>query len=181
MSATRIDPTPWYRQRWPWLVMTPPIVAIIGCTITIVLALRSADGVVAADYYKRGLGINAQLARSDNAARLGLRAEVRIDGIASGQRVRVRLASDSAPAPDAEVKIRLVHPGRDGADREAVLRRSGPAADAGVVEYQGAWAAAAPISADVNWRLVIEGRDWRLDGDGSSIGSGTPILVSARR
>jgi hypothetical protein len=33
----------------------------------------------------------------------------------------------------------------------------------------------------VNWRLVIEGRDWRLDGDGSSIGSGAPILVSARR
>lgn len=180
MNVARIDSMPWYRQRWLWLVMLPPIAAIIGCTITIVLAVRSADGVVAADYYKRGLGINAQLARSEAAARLGLRADVLIEGVATGQSVRLLLAADGAVAAEPELKIRLVHPGRDGADREAVLRRvrSSPSGEAD--EYRGTWGNAAPISGPVNWRIVIEAAAWRLDGDGSRIGAGTPINVRAR-
>lgn len=180
MNVARIDTTPWYRQRWPWLVMTPPIVAIIGCAITIVLALRSADGVVAADYYKRGLGINAQLARTESAVRLGLRAEVLIDGAAAGQGVRLRLTSDQPLAAEPEVKIRLVHPGRDGADREAVLRPVASTASGAANEYRGAWGNAVPLSSAINWRIVIESGDWRLDGDGSRIGTGMPITVTAR-
>lgn len=182
MDAARIDTVPWYRQRWPWLVMTPPIVAIIGCSITIVLAVRSADGVVAADYYKRGLGINAQLARTEAAARRGLRAAIDVDGAAGGDRVRLRLTADQSIATEPELTIWLVHPGRDGADREAVLRSVSSASSGSEIEYQGTWgSSAAPLSGAVNWRIVIEGRDWRLDGDGSRIGTGAPILVTARR
>ncbi len=179
-AATDVDPTPWYRQRWPWLVMTPPIVAIIGCAITIVLAVKSADGVVAADYYKRGLAINEQLARSQAARQMGLQAQLQAQGLQTGDSVRVRLSADAALAPEAALRLRLVHPGRGGADRVAMLARVGMADDGRSVDYAGSWGEVEPINGIVNWRLVLEARDWRLDGDASMIQPGVALKIDAR-
>lgn len=35
------DSGPWWRHRWPWLLMLGPAVAMVGCIITIVLAFQS--------------------------------------------------------------------------------------------------------------------------------------------
>ncbi|WP_368640538.1 hypothetical protein ABRZ04_04935 [Castellaniella ginsengisoli] len=32
---------PWWRHRWPWLLILGPAVAVVGCIITIVLAFQS--------------------------------------------------------------------------------------------------------------------------------------------
>jgi len=177
--AAATDPTPWYRQRWPWLVMLPPAVAVVGCMITITLAIRSADGVVATDYYKRGLAINEQLARSQVAAKLGLEAGIRTRGLAGGDEVRVTLRADAAIPPEAALRLRLVHPGRDGADREAMLARVAVHDDGRTVDYAGQWREAQPVTSAINWRLVIEARDWRMDGDASMITSGEELRVRA--
>ena len=179
MQAAVTDPTPWYRQRWPWLVMLPPAAAVIGCAVTIVLAVRSADGVVAADYYKRGLAINEQLARTQYAAQLNLRAQVSPRGLSGGDEVRVLLQADRPLPPEAALKLRLVHPGRGGADREAMLARTGVGDDGREAAYVGQWQEAAPVAAGVSWRLVIEARDWRLDGDASMIAAGRTLSVQA--
>jgi hypothetical protein len=155
---------PWYRQRWPWLLMAPPLAAVIGGIVTIVLAVKSDDGMVAADYYKRGLAINAELSRSQRAVELGLLAEVRTGGEASGDSVWVRLSGAQALPAEAALRIRLVHPGRSGADRVALLGRVAAAADGASAEYRGAWDDATVLQAPVAWRVVLEGRDWRLDG-----------------
>jgi hypothetical protein len=157
-------PTPWYRQRWPWLLMLPPLAAVIGGVTTIILAVRSDDGMVAADYYKRGLAINAELSRSRRAAELGLTAEVRAAGEASGDGVHVRVDATGGVPPEPTIRIRLVHPGRSGADRVAVLARVTAEADGSGAEYRGAWADAAELHKPVAWQVVLEGRDWRLDG-----------------
>jgi hypothetical protein len=34
---------PWYRQRWPWLLISGPAVAVIGCAVTIWLAYQTPD------------------------------------------------------------------------------------------------------------------------------------------
>ncbi len=99
---------PWYRQRWPWLLMLPPLAAVIGGIVTIVLAVRSDDGMVAADYYKRGLAINAELSRSRRAAELGLSAAVSASGEASGDGIHVRLSAERPLPPEATLRIRLV-------------------------------------------------------------------------
>ncbi len=156
--------TPWYRQRWPWLLMLPPLAAVIGGIITVVLAVRSDDGVVAADYYKRGLAINAELSRSRRATELGLVGEVQAGGENSGDAVHVRVAGERALPPEAVLRIRLVHPGRGGADRVALLSRVSADIDGRRAEYRGAWDEAIELSAPVAWRVVLEGRDWRLDG-----------------
>jgi hypothetical protein len=161
---TTTPPAPWYRQRWPWLLMLPPLAAVVGGIVTIVLAVRSNDGMVAADYYKRGLAINAELSRSQHAAELGLAAEVRAAGEGSGDNVYVRLNAERAMSSEPTLRIRLVHPGRSGADRVAVLARVGGEADGRSAEYRGAWDEAAQLRVPVAWRVVLEGRDWRLDG-----------------
>lgn len=33
-------PNPWYKEPWPWILMSGPILAIIGCIITIYLAFQ---------------------------------------------------------------------------------------------------------------------------------------------
>lgn len=177
-DAEPADAVPWYRQRWPWLLMLPPAAAVVGCAITIVLALRSADGVVAADYYKRGLAINEELARAQQAARLGLRARIDARGVADGDEVRLRVEAERAPEPAAALRLRLVHPGRDGADREALLARIGVAEEGRVAEYAGRWQTALPLEGRVNWRVALEAPTWRLDGDAAAIDRG-PVLITA--
>jgi hypothetical protein len=174
-----VDPTPWYRQRWPWLVMLPPAAAVVGCIVTITLAVRSADGLVAGDYYKRGLAINEQLARTQHAARIGLQADVLTRGLAGGDEVRVTLRAAQALPPEAALRLRLVHPGRGGADREAMLARVAVHEDGREVEYLGQWRDSAPVSGQVGWQLLIEARDWRLDGDASMIMAGAPLRLRA--
>jgi hypothetical protein len=48
--------TPWYRQRWPWLLMLGPFVAMVACAITITLAFQNfADQPIYDGGVKRGL------------------------------------------------------------------------------------------------------------------------------
>jgi hypothetical protein len=173
-------PAPWYRQRWPWLLITPPLVAVIGGIATLVLAVRSNDGMVAADYYKRGLAVNAELSRSRRAAELGLVGEVRAGGENSGDAVYVRLSGDRALPPEAVLRIRLVHPGRGGADRVALLSRVSADIDGRRAEYSGQWEEAAALAVPIAWRVVLEGREWRLDGGIAAGELGAFRLVAGR-
>ncbi len=34
---------PWYREPWPWILMSGPLLAMVGCGITIWLASTHAD------------------------------------------------------------------------------------------------------------------------------------------
>ena len=51
----------WYREPWPWLLMMGPAIVIVAGFYTLWLAIQSNDGLVADDYYKRGLAINQTL------------------------------------------------------------------------------------------------------------------------
>lgn len=48
--------TPWWRQRWPWLLMAGPAVVIVGCIVTIVLAFQGfSEQAIFDGGMKRGL------------------------------------------------------------------------------------------------------------------------------
>jgi len=38
---------PWYREPWPWILMSGPAVVVVAGTVTAVIAIRTADPVVA--------------------------------------------------------------------------------------------------------------------------------------
>jgi hypothetical protein len=46
---------PWYRQLWPWLLIIPPAVAVIGGGLTLYLAVTRPDALVRQDCVKDGV------------------------------------------------------------------------------------------------------------------------------
>ena len=67
---------PWYREPWPWFLISLPATAVIAGVATVWIAATSADGLVVGDYYKTGLAINQTLARDDVAHALALTANL---------------------------------------------------------------------------------------------------------
>jgi len=164
MNAVSPPPEAWYRQRWPWILMAGPAAVVVASLFTAWLAWRGSDQVVADDYYKQGLAVNREIARTERATALKLAGELSYEGIGVGDRVRVRLAG-VAPA-DTALRVRLVHPARGEDDRVAMLARRGPV-EGDAIEYVGEWQAAQPLASAVavRWHVVVESRDWRLDAE----------------
>ncbi len=68
---------PWYKQFWPWFIISLPASAVIAGIITVFIAFENADSLVVDDYYKSGLAINAQIKQQKYAATLGYSATMR--------------------------------------------------------------------------------------------------------
>lgn len=50
---------PWWREPWPWILMAGPAAAIIGCIITIFLAVQNfSDQAIMDGGIKRGLVVS---------------------------------------------------------------------------------------------------------------------------
>lgn len=144
MSAHPVT-QPWYRQPWPWLLMAGPAAVIAAGIATMVIAFTGADGVVADDYYKRGLAINRTLAREARATELGIAADVRV----LPGRVVANVTS-RAELPD-RLKLTLAHPTRSGEDRVVFLARSAT----------GTYEAPLGPMAVGRWRVILETPEWR--------------------
>lgn len=151
MSRAANDPRPWYRQRWPWILIAGPAVVVVAGIVTTWIAVRTSDGLVADDYYKQGLEVNQRLARSDAAAALQIEARLRL---AAG-RIDINLTSHSGAALPARLKVTLAHPTRAGEDH--VLGLSG---------QMGVYSAMLAPLGPGRWRVVIEDEAgaWRLAG-----------------
>lgn len=168
-DAARRAALPWYRYGWVWFVIAIPLAAVAGGIATAIVAVRSSDGVVAADYYKRGLAINEALSRRERARALGLAVDVVADGINGGDRVRLFVRAAQVLPAEPTVNVRLVHPGRAGADRTALLARAVAADDGRSAEFVGAWNDAAPAPANVAWELIVETPSWRIEGGAAAL------------
>lgn len=149
-----LSPRPWYKEPWPWLLMSLPISAVVAGLATWALASRSDDGLVAQDYYKKGLTINRVLARQERAAQLGLSASLQ----QSGDRLVLRLESNRELAAAAQLHLSLVNPARAGLDRQVVLKREGAVYVAALESVRsGRW----------NIKLEDEGGVWQLFAEAS--------------
>ena len=129
---------PWYREPWPWLLMAGPAAVLIAGAVTTWIAFASADGLVAEDYYKQGVGINRRLAREEAAQKLGVDASIRFHE----SRIEVVL---KGAAPEA-LFVHLVHGTRAGHDVRLRL----------VPQAQGSYAGELPPLPAGRWRAAIE-------------------------
>jgi hypothetical protein len=129
--------------------MSGPAVVVVAGLATTWIAYATSDGLVAEDYYKRGLAVNAVLGREQAAVRLGIAAQFE----RSGGRMRVRL---TGAAPEA-LFLQFEHATRAGHDLRLRLVPVG----------SGLYEAALPPLAAGHWRLVLEDPrgEWRLVKD----------------
>lgn len=140
------DSRPWYRHRWPWILMAGPAAVVVAGAFTTWIAFASADGLVADDYYKQGLAINQEIRRGARALQLGVSAQVEF----AGDRLRVNL---SGVEPEAVI-AHLVHATRAGHDQRLRLAPLGGGIYEGTVSGLPAG----------RWQVAIEDprREWRV-------------------
>ena len=145
---------PWYRQRWPWLLIAGPLVAVIAGVITLGLAIRTNDSLVNDDYYKRGKEINVELGRDKEASKLGISAQILVSD--NHQQARVLLSSQNA-APPKTVKLTFLHPTLANQDFSAELTRGN----------DGFYSGAVQLAPSTHWHVRLEGADntWRIQGE----------------
>jgi hypothetical protein len=165
----------WYREPWPWLLMSGPALVVAAACYTLWLAIASSDGLVADDYYARGLAINRTLARDHAAAAAHYEAQV----ILAPEARRVRVIVTGATPPSAVI-LKLAHRTRAGLDRVVRLSGSGGVYEGALdAPEQGRWGVTLE-DAQATWRLT---GDWQrpLEGrvrlaphaEGATAGSGS--------
>ena len=131
------------------MVLAIPATAVVAGAVMLVLASLSWDGLVADDYYRRGLEINRSLARDAEAARLEVEASLSFP--APGV-VEIRLSGEGALAGGGRPALRFARAARTGADVEVRLE-AGPG---------GAWRGAFPALPRGKWYVELGTERWRL-------------------
>jgi hypothetical protein len=115
-DAMHEDQCPWYKQLWPWLLISLPASAVFGGIATFILAVNSPNALVADDYYKQGLAINRQTERLRTASELGLEGLLRGDD----QYIELELQATDLKLP-ASLQLELAHATRDELDKSFTL------------------------------------------------------------
>lgn len=149
----------WFREPMVWMIIAIPLSSVIMGAVMITLAVVSYDGLVADDYYKRGLQINRVLDRDQAAARAELSAELRVEE--GGTRLALDAGAPAFPAP-ASISLDLSYATRAGLDRSMRLVRAPDGSYAGP-GVQGL--------AMGRWYVQVAAADWRLTGSLSVPGS----------
>ncbi len=140
----------WFREPWVWLLIALPASAVLGGMVTIWIAVKSDDGLVVDDYYKRGLEINKQLDRDKAIDTYDLVAKLHT---LEGQKIiQIELiANEKFIAPNS-LKLSFLHPTIKGHDQILEFQHLGNGFYEGIM----------PDLINGNWYLQLEADDWRL-------------------
>jgi len=119
------DTLPWYKQFWPWFLITLPSVVIVACLFTAYLAVHNPLSMVKQDYYQEGLTINKNLDEIKRAKSFGLHAHVIF--LQSSHSIQLVLTSKQKGAEvfqlPAELELQFNHPVDDAKDLSFILSR----------------------------------------------------------
>jgi hypothetical protein len=151
-GESRQEKRPWQREPLVWMLIAIPGAAVVMGVIVLALAVRSYDGLVSDDYYKRGLEINRSIERDARAVQLGVTAEVELLGAQQRLRVVLRAGKDFVAPETLDLKFAYALRGTE--DQDITLK----AADGRLYE------AALPALGPGRWYLQLAGTDWRLNG-----------------
>jgi hypothetical protein len=142
---------PWYREPWPWILISGPAIVVVAGFYTLYLAVVGADPLVVDNYYKEGLAINRVLARDHLAVQREYRAVVMLNE--DKTLLRVQLSGAELPAG---LRIHLIHPTKAALDRQIRASRIQP----------GWYEASVQLPDAARWDVEISDPqdEWRLTG-----------------
>lgn len=144
--------TPWYREPLVWLIIAIPLSAVLAGITMLGLAISSYDGLVADDYYVRGMEINRQLGRDRRAAETGLAADIDIDYQTS--ELNIALSATSHRKMPEIIEVQFLHPVRSGLDHKLELFRN----------VDGRFHGKLPELIPGRWIVQVGTPQWRLVG-----------------
>lgn len=151
----------WYREPWPWIIIAGPLTVVIACMATAVIAVRSDDGMVAGDYYKRGLLVNQSLPKG------GVVTPHYAATLALGPGGEVKVHPEAGDAQGDFLRVTLSHPA-SGARETLSLRRNEDGDFVGTL--------ADPRTG--RWIVAVESTDWPLPTTLIERGSGVRVATS---
>ncbi|MDQ1833296.1 FixH family protein [Massilia scottii] len=152
-TASPLTPSigPWYKHRWPWLLMLGPAIVVVAGVNLGFVAYRGQDAMVVDDYYKKGKAINQDLRRDRVASAMRLGFDARYDP--ATEKLAGTLSS-GGQALGAPFSIHLAHATQPQKDRKLDV----------IPDAAGRFSVALPLLERARWQVVVEGgkRDWRL-------------------
>jgi len=117
-ATINTDTQPWYRQGWPWLLISLPASAVVGGILTIIIAVQSPNALVVDDYYKEGLAINQE------KHRVALAGDMQLTALVRGDNGMVTVSLDTRqPVTDATLTLQIIHVTRSELDQTLTLQR----------------------------------------------------------
>ncbi len=156
----------WYKEPWPWILMAGPGIVVVAGFITAWLAVVSNDGLVNDDYYKLGMTVNQRLHRDQQAASMGLHADV----MRSGTGVRLLLGAVGDTRLPETLLLKFSHPTQAGQDQLVKMAAEG----------QGFYSG--QMAGELHGRWIVSLEDpsgmWRLQGDWQADSGETLRLVA---
>jgi hypothetical protein len=126
--------------------MSLPASAVLGCLVTIAIAVQHGNSLVTEHYYKTGLAVGHDIDKETRAKALQLQGRLS----QSGQRFTLEVEPDVA---EPWLSLRLRHPYAPERGLQLQLQRVGP----------GRYAASAATEA-VRYAVTVESAQWRLSG-----------------
>jgi len=143
------DNRPWYKQWMVWMVIAPPLTAVIAGIITINIAIESDDGLVVDDYYKQGLGINQTLQRDHLARKMNIEADLFVES------KQIKLRFNNA-LEQSDLTLHFIHPTQSQRDVRVEMSSLS----------ENTYQAELPDKLSGNWNILLEPADksWRVSG-----------------
>jgi hypothetical protein len=144
------DTKPWYRQLWPWFLISLPASVVVAGLTTAYIANKHADDLVADEYYKDGLAINRQLEKKQRALDQGISAQLYFNG----DTITVKTTEG---VQEPTLRLLMSHPLEADRDFTVILAKVKPGLYRGIHEDE-----VAP-----RWHWILEApqpNGWRLDG-----------------
>jgi uncharacterized protein len=153
-DARREPPRPWYRERWPWLLMLPPAASVIVGLGMLYLAIVEPNPLVVADYSNIEEINDEQFARDREAAAIGVTADLTFAPAPNGRvSIGVALGGPKDFVPPRTLALYLQHVARADADRQLTLERRGQHYAASTTLAAGRYDLEL-LPADASWRLA---------------------------
>ena len=113
--------TPWYKQFWPWFLISIPFSAVIMGVVMITLAVEGKDPLVRDDWYKDGMAINQRLDKRHKARNSNLKAFITFDNAENIVTIQVsNLDTNQEPS----LHLELVHPTLSNRDIKTELYKT---------------------------------------------------------
>ena len=155
---------PWYRHRWPWILISVPAASVVLGIILITTALNNPAILVVDNYYSEGRAINQSLELDHRAQTLGLKADITLanaNGAGTGNEIPQAHISN---ADEAALRLFVYHATDEERDRvflllpDAGLTSFSPESETAARELQSI------MTSQNTWYFELRGEtdDWRL-------------------